>query len=100
MLDDLVMDALQVDPIASCAQNYFACLEEQQVAIVPEKRTKAQIRIFLIGKNVGLDTYVSGITDRLYLSDVYETEVWQRANLWESPKLASAKTFLQRLLAH
>ena len=52
MLDDLVMDALAVDPIANCVHNYFDCLEETQVAIVPEKRSKAQIRVFLIGKNV------------------------------------------------
>ncbi|MDE2748507.1 MAG: hypothetical protein OXI34_06060 [Chloroflexota bacterium] len=99
MLDDLVMDALTVDPIASCVQNYFDCLEEKQVAIVPAKRSKAQIRLFLIGKNVGLDTDVSGITDRLFLSNAYETHVWQQENLWESPRLAEAKAFLHQLLA-
>ena len=99
MLDDLVMDALAVDPIANCVHNYFDCLEEKQVAIVPEKRSKAQIRVFLIGKNVGLDTDVSGITDRLFLSNAYETQVWRQKNLWESPKLADAKAFLSQLLA-
>lgn len=99
MLDDLVMDALMVDPIASCVQDYFDCLEEKQVTIVPEKRSKAQIRVFLIGKNVGFDTGVGGITDRLFLSDAYETQVWQQANLWESPKLAETKAFLAQLLA-
>ncbi|MCY4020381.1 MAG: hypothetical protein OXG39_13315 [Chloroflexi bacterium] len=99
MLDDLVMDALAVDPVATCVHNYFNCLEEQQVTIVPEKRSKAQIRVFLIGKNVGLDTDVSGITDRLFLSDVYETNLWQRKNLWESHELTDAKAFLTQLLA-
>ena len=99
ILDDLVMDALAVDPIANCVYSYFDCLEETQVTIVPEKRSKAQIRIFLIGKNVGLDTDVSGITDRLFLSDAYETHVWRHENLWESPKLADAKAFLHQLLA-
>ncbi len=99
MLDDLVMDALQVDPIANCVHNYFDCLEDNQIAIVPEKRSKAQIRVFLIGKNVGLGTDVSGITDRLFLSDAYATSLWQQRNLWESPKLADAKSFLHQLLA-
>lgn len=99
MLDDLVMDALQVDPIANCVQNYFDCLEDKQVAIVPEKRSKAQIRVFLMGKNVGLGTDVSGITDRLFLSDAYATSLWQQENLWESPRLADTKAFLTQLLA-
>ena len=99
MLDDLVMDALMVDPIATCVHNYFDCLEEQQVTIVPEKRPKAQIRVFLIGKNVGLDTDVSRITDRLFLSDVYETNLWQHKNLWKSRELTEAKDFLTQLLA-
>ncbi|MCY3572872.1 MAG: hypothetical protein OXG92_10185 [Chloroflexi bacterium] len=99
MLDDLVMDALAVDPIAPCVHNYFDCLAEKQVAIVPEKRSKATIRVFLIGKNVGLGTDVSRITDRLFLSDAYETQVWQRENLWESPRFADAKAFLAQLLA-
>ena len=98
MLDDLVMDALAVDPIANCVHNYFDCLEETQVAIVPEKRSKAQIRVFLIGKNVGLGTDVSGITDRLFLSNAYDTQVWRQENMWESPKLADAKAFLRGLL--
>ncbi len=99
MLDDLVMDALAVDPIAPCVHNYFDCLEERHVAIVPEKRSKAQIRVFLIGKNVGMGTGVSGISDRLFLSNVYETHIWQQENLWESPNLAAAKAFLTQLLA-
>lgn len=98
MLDDLVMDALTVDPIANCVHNYFDCLEETQIAIVPEKRSKAQIRVFLIGKNVGFGTDVGGITDRLFLSNAYETHVWRQENLWESPKLADAKAFLLQLL--
>ncbi len=98
MLEDLVMDSLQVDPIANCVHKFFDCLEEKQVTIVPEKRSKAQIRVFLIGKNVGLDTDVSGITERLFLSNAYETQVWQQRNLWESPKLADAKAFLTQLL--
>lgn len=99
MLDDLVMEALQVDPIAACVNGYFDCLAEQQVTIAQEKRAKAQIRVFLIGKNVGLATDVSGITDRLFLKDVYETNLWQSNNLWESRALDDAKTFLRQLLA-
>jgi len=98
MLDDLVMEALTVDPIATCVHNYFDCLEENKVAIVPEKVSKARIRVFLIGKNVGLKTDVSGITDRLFLSDAYETHVWQQMGLWDSPKFDQAKAFLSQLL--
>ena len=99
MLDDLVVDALKADPISKCVDNYFECLSESDVLVVPERKTKARIRVFLIAKNVDRATEVSGITDRLFLSNVYETEMWKEKNLWESAALSEAKDFLHQLLA-
>ncbi len=98
MLDDLVMEALTIDPIASCVNEYFNCLQSAEVQVVPERETKAKIRTFLIAKNVDRATAVSGITDRLFLSDAYETSLWQEHHLWESPALQETRDFLTQLL--
>ena len=98
MLDDLVMDALKVDPISICVDNYLKCLGENDVEVVPERKTKARIRVFLIAKNVDRATEVAGITDRLYLSEAYETTLWRENGLWDSEVLGEVKTFLRQLL--
>ena len=50
MLDDLVMDALAVDPIANCVRNYFDCLEQKQVAIVPERNPRRKYGYFSLAR--------------------------------------------------
>ena len=98
MLDDLVVDAIKVDPISECVENYFKCLSEKDVVAVRERKTKASIRVFLIAKNLDRATEISGITDRLFLSDVYETRLWQESGLWDSKALSGVKAFLEQLL--
>ena len=100
MLDDFVMDALSIDPVANCVDSYFQCLTHQGVTVVPERAAKARVRVYLIGKNVDRATQVAGITERLFLSNVYETNLWQSHNLWDSPALQEAKSFLMQLLAN
>lgn len=98
MLEDVVLDALKADPISTCVDDFFDCLDENNVVVDKEKRPKARVRTFLIAKNVASETKVSKITDRLFLSNVYETDIWREKNLWDSPALKHVKTFLQQLL--
>ena len=98
-LERLVFDALASDPVGACVDEYFECLADNLVQLSPKKLDKAKVRVFLIGQIAGEDSDIARITDRLFLSNVYETKVWQDNDLWNSTAFADARTFLRQLVS-
>lgn len=98
MLEDLVMDIFQSDPIATCVDSYFKCIRDHGIAILEHKLSKGRLRAFVTGKNVS-DQAKGDDSDKLYLSDVFHMS-WWKPDLWDHPAFNDAKTFLAQLLAN
>ena len=98
MLEDLVLDALNNDPITPCVNDFFTCLKDRKVEIVQERLPKARVRVFITGKNVDRQAAVSDDTDKLYLSDIYKMSWWRGAAFWKHESFDEAKAFLRQLV--
>ena len=51
MLEDLVLSAYSEDPVSSCVEDYFHCLEERRVTLKRTVLPKARVRVFIAGKS-------------------------------------------------
>ena len=100
MIEDLVMDLFQDDPVNLCVETFFDCLRENNVPVSQERLPKARLRTFITGMNVGFDDEEAngGDSDKGYLSDVYKMS-WWKDEFWEDDIFADAKAFLTQLLA-
>ena len=98
MLEDVVLDALDNDPISICVNDYFECLADKGLEIVEERLSKAKVRVFIAGKNVDRRSSERDDTDKLYLSDVFRMSWWQD-QFWEHPSFDETKRFLLQLIA-
>ena len=98
MLEDLVLDALNDDPITPCVNDFFTCLKDRKVEIVQERLSKARVRVFITGKNVDRQASVRGDTDKPRLSDIYKMSWWRGAAFWEHESFNEAKAFLRQLV--
>ena len=98
MLEDLVLDALNDDPITPCVNDFFTCLKDRKVEIVQERLSKARVRVFITGKNVDRQAAVSDDTDKLYLSDIYKMSWWRGDAFWKHESFDEAKAFLRQLV--
>ena len=96
MLEDLVMDAFNADPVTTCVDAYFQCLGDSGIAVLPNRRSKARLRAFVTGKNVSEEA-TGADADRLYLSDVFHMS-WWRDEFWDNPGFDDSKSFLNQLL--
>ncbi|MCY3831568.1 MAG: hypothetical protein OXG85_01050 [Chloroflexi bacterium] len=97
MLEDLVMDIFQSDPITICVDAYFKCIREHGIAILDQKLSKGRLRAFVTGKNVS-DQARGDDSEKLYLSDVFHMS-WWTDELWDHPAFDDVKAFLAQLLA-
>jgi hypothetical protein len=100
MIEDLVMDLFQDDPVNLCVETFFTCLRENSLPISQERLPKARLRTFITGKNAGFDEEEAngGDADRQFLSDVFHMSWWE-PEFWDHPIFDDAKTFLTQLLA-
>lgn len=98
MLEDLVLDALNDDPITPCVDDFFTCLKNRKVEIVQERLSKARVRVFITGKNVDRQATVSDDTDKLRLSDIYKMSWWRGDAFWKHESFDEAKAFLRQLV--
>lgn len=101
MIEDLVMDLFENDPVNRCVETFFNCLRENNVPVSQERLPKARLRTLITGKNVGVrdNEAHGGDSDRHYLSDVFRMS-WWRPEFWDHPAFDAAKAFLTQLLAH
>lgn len=97
MIEDLIMDVFDEDPVSKCVNMYFKCLREEDIGISQERLPKARLRTFITGKNIGSESEGED-SDRQYLSDVFHMS-WWRAEYWDHPVFDEAKAFLAQLLA-
>ena len=98
MLEDLVMDAFQEDPVTACVDLYFQCLRENGGSVLQNKLSKARLRTFVTGKNVSEEADGDD-TKKLFLSDVFAMSWWLDNNMWDHPAFDEAKDFLYQILA-
>ena len=96
MLEDLVMDIFQNDPITNCVDAYFQCIREHGIAILEHKLSKGRLRAFVNGKNV-TDQAAGDDSEKLYLSDVFHMS-WWKDEFWDNSAFDDAKAFLHQLL--
>ena len=101
MIEDLVMDLFQGDPVNLCVDAFFTCLRENNVPISQERLPKARLRTYITGKNLGFfDEEVNGgDSGRQYLSDVFHMS-WWKDEFWDHLAFDDAKTFIRQLLAN
>lgn len=97
MIEDLIMDVFDEDPVSKCVDMYFKCLRDESIGISQERLPKARLRTFITGKNIGSESEGED-SDRQYLSDVFRMS-WWRDEFWDDPTFDQAKDFLTQLLA-
>ena len=100
MIEDLVMDLFQDDPVNLCVDTFFTCLRKNNMPVSQERLPKARLRTFITGKNVGFrdEEANGGDSDKQFLSDVFRMS-WWKPEFWDHSAFDQAKTFLHQLLA-
>lgn len=96
MIEDLIMDVFDEDPVAKCVDKYVECLRTEGQSVSQARLPKARLRTFITGKNIGADA-VSDDSDRPRLSDIFHMS-WWRNEFWNHPTFNDAKAFLLKLL--
>lgn len=97
MIEDLIMDVFDNDPVSHCVNTYIECLRQVGLSISSSKVPKARLRTFITGKNIGTESE-GGDSDRHYLSDVFHMS-WWKPEFWNDPTFKEARDFLRQLLA-
>ena len=96
MIENLIMDIFDEDPVAKCVDNYVECLIAEGQSVSQAKLPKARLRTFISGKNIGMDAEGDD-SDRPRLSDVFHMS-WWKPEYWDHPAFDDAKAFLHQLL--
>ncbi|MDE2776108.1 MAG: hypothetical protein OXI77_09230 [Chloroflexota bacterium] len=95
MLEDLIMDIFQSDPITTCVDAYFNCIRKHGIAILEHKLSKGRLRAFVTGKNVSNQANGDD-SEKLYLSDVFHMS-WWKPEFWDHEAFLDAREFLALL---
>ena len=97
MIEDLIIDVFDEDPVTKCVDKYVECLRTEGQPISQARLPKARLRTFITGKNISEDAEGDD-SDRQYLSDVFHMS-WWKPEFWNNPAFSDAKAFLRQLLA-
>ena len=92
MLEDLVLSAYSEDPVSSCVEDYFTCLEERRVTLNKTVLPKARVRVFIAGKVVD-DEGFGRDRDSWELRYAFRSDWWS----WDSPAFNKVKAYLTQL---
>nr|WP_281721247.1 DUF3226 domain-containing protein [Nitrosomonas nitrosa] len=93
MLEDVVLTALDNDPISPCVNEYIQCLQQSGIYPLQERLPKAKVRVFIEGKHLDKDISTGDDRKRKYLSDLYSMSWWT----WDHPAFDIVKAFIQQL---
>ncbi len=100
-LEDLILAALQVDPIMPCVNDYFECLKKvgKKVGwqISRHRESKSKLSVFISGKNAVSNHATQRDTKRKFLREAVGMS-WWRAEFWEHESFNDAKAFLRQLV--
>ena len=97
-LEDLVLAALQADPIMPCVNDYFACLTKGGVQIALNRASKSKLNVFIAGKIADREQITRSDARRKFLREAVAM-TWWRPEFWEHESFNDAKAFLQWLVA-
>ena len=92
MLEDLVLNALSTDPVSSCVDDYFTCLEERDITLKRTVLPKARVRVFIAGKVVD-DEAIGKDRDTWEMRYAFRSDWWS----WDSPAFNKVKAYLTQL---
>ncbi|MCY3866691.1 MAG: hypothetical protein OXG68_14735 [Chloroflexi bacterium] len=95
-LENLVVDALETEPIMSCVNDYFDCLTEIGISISKERRSRNKLSVFISGAAVDTDYATNRDSRRKFLREAVAMQ-WWRADLWQHDKFRVIKDFLTQL---
>ena len=97
-LEDLVLTALQADPIMPCVNDYFACLTKIGLQIAPNRASKSKLNVFIAGKIADREQATRRDTNRKFLREAVAMN-WWIPELWAHESFNDAKAFLRQLAA-
>lgn len=95
MLEDVVLGALDNDPILPCVDDYVQCLQGNGIDPVQERLSKMKMRVFIEGKHLDKAMSTGNDRKRTYLSDIYRMSWWT----WDHPAFDTAKQFIHQLVS-
>ena len=97
-LEDLVMSALNADPIMPCVEAYFECVEQYVPRVSEERKSKSRLSVFISGKVIDMDEATNRDSKRKFLREAAAMK-WWRPELWQYAKFKPIEDFLNQLLA-
>lgn len=83
MLEDLCLEAVKDDPATACVNDYFACLQEQNISQENNVIAKAHLHAFLASRE----------RPDLRLGEAAQKDYWP----WENPAFDPVKAFIQQI---
>ena len=92
MLEDLILKACEQDVIMSCVDQYFECVETNEVLLKQHVLPKAKVRVFLSGKAVD-ESGSKKDKSTWWMTDIYRSDWWN----WDHPAFDAVKEFLIQL---
>ncbi len=90
MIEDVILQSLEDDPISICVDEYFSCLQGEPI---PEALPKSKVRVFIEGKRVKSEETSRSDRERDYPSDIFHMSWWT----WEHSAFDTVKQFLTDL---
>jgi len=96
-LEDLVLAALQADPIMPCVNDYFECLKKVGLQISRNRESKSKLSVFISGKITDSNHATQRDTKRRFLREAVSMS-WWRAEFWEHESFDDARAFLRQLV--
>lgn len=96
-LEDVVMDALNADPIMPCVESYFECLTPLMTNVSEERKSKSRLSVFVSGKVIDMDEASNQDSKRKFLREAVAMN-WWKPELWRHPKFKPIEDFLTQLL--
>jgi len=97
-LETILLEVFGADPIMSCVDEYFRCIEKSPNACVLEQRLdKQRLHVFIAGKKVDRTQSTQDDVKRNMLRNIYSM-TWLPDDFWEHTIFDDAKAFLAQLL--
>ena len=99
-LETILLKSLADDPMMSCVEKYFACVEEKhpESEFARNRMDKNRLSVFLSGKLILRDMARSKDATRELPRFMYNMK-WWNDDIFEAPMFDQAKAFLAQLLA-
>lgn len=105
MLENVILNALNDDPVMVCVEEYFKCIDQLDIEVKQDKLAKAQAQILIaqLKHQLTMRVYIEGKKvdekstgkdrKRNFLSDLYDMSFWE----WERDAFIRIREYLAQL---